>query len=164
MRIGRLLVPSLAYHDSPGGRATKRAAVGVIVLSALLAWTILPAFIESTDWLLALTASPSMSSECPTGSACFTFELRNRGPWPITIEITELQFYPSLVGPSIEVKWVGLGPEARLILMPFAGSVYTFSLGLLGGFGGPERIYVIMKASIVVLYESREVVLHSGKR
>jgi hypothetical protein len=48
--------------------------------------------------------------------------------------------------------------------MPFAGDTYTFSLGLLGGLSGPERMYVIMKANIVVLYESREVVLHSGKR
>jgi hypothetical protein len=154
----------LVYHDLPGATASKRTAIGVIVLSALLLWAILPAFIESTDWILVLTANPSMSSDCPTGSACFTLELRNHGPWPLTIEITELQFYPSLAGPSLEVKWVGLGPEARLVLMPFAGNTYTFSLGLLGGFGGPERIYVIMKANIVVLYESHEVVLHSGKR
>jgi hypothetical protein len=132
------------------------------VLSALLLWTILPAFVGSTDWILALTVNSNMSA-CPTGSACFTLELRNHGPWPVTIEIAELQFYPSLVGPSIEVKWVGLGPQTRLVLMPFAGNTYTFSLGLLGGFGGPERMYVIMKATIVVLYESREVVLHSGK-
>jgi hypothetical protein len=134
------------------------------VLSALLLWAILPAFIESANWVLVLTVNPSTSSDCPTGSACFTLELRNHGPWPLTIEITELQFYPSLVGPSLEVKWVGLGPGAHLVLMPFAGNTYTFSLGLLGGFGGPETIYVIMKAGIVVLYESREVVLHSGKR
>jgi hypothetical protein len=164
VHIGRLLLPSLAYHDSPGATPSKRTAVGVIVLSVLLLWTILPAFIETTDWLLVLTVNPSMISDCPTGSACFTFELQNRGPWPVTIEITELQFYPSLVGPSLEVKWVGLRPEGHFLLMPFAGSTYTFSLGLLGGFGGPEKIYVIMKANIVVLYESREVVLHSGKR
>jgi hypothetical protein len=153
----------LAYHNSSGARASKRTTVGVVVLSALLLWTILPAFVGSTDWILALTVNPNMSA-CPTGSACFTLELRNHGPWPVTIEITELQFYPSLVGPSIEVKWVGLGPQIRLVLMPFAGDTYTFSLGLLGGLSGPERMYVIMKANIVVLYESREVVLHSGKR
>jgi hypothetical protein len=163
-RIGRLLVPSSSYHDSLGATASKRTVVGIIVLSALLLWAILPAFIEDTDWVLSLTVSPGLNSDCPTGSACFTFELRNRGLWPITVEITELQFYPSLVGPSLEVKWMGLAPETRLVLMPFGGSTYTFSLGLLGGFEGPERIYVIMKANIVVLYVSREVVLHSGKR
>jgi hypothetical protein len=134
------------------------------VLGALFLWTILPVFIGNTDWVLALTVNPSLNDDCPTGSACFTFELRNRGLWPITIEITELQFYPSLVGPSLEVKWVGLAPETHLVLMPFAGSTHTFSLGLLGGFVGPETIYVIMKANIVVLYESHDVVLHSGKR
>jgi hypothetical protein len=62
------------------------------------------------------------------------------------------------------VKWVGLRPKTGFVLMPFAGNTYMFSLGLLGGFGGPEIIYVVMKANIIVLYESREVVLHSGKR
>ena len=154
----------MAYHDSPGATASKRTAVGVIVLSALLLWTILPAFTETTDRILVLTVNPNTSNACPTGSACFTLEVRNHGPWPITIEITDLQFYPSLIGPSLEVKWVGLRPETGFVLMPFAGNTYIFSLGLLGGFGGPETIYVVMKANIIVLYESHEVVLHSGKR
>jgi len=50
------------------------------------------------------------------------------------------------------------------VLLPFTANTYTFSLGLLGGLGGPEVIYAILKANIVLLYVSRDVVLHSGKR
>jgi hypothetical protein len=80
------------------------------------------------------------------------------------IEIVELQFYPSMIGPSVNVKWVGSGPGKNIALLPFTGDTYTFSLGLLGGLGGPERIYAIMKANIVLLYVSHNVILHSGKR
>jgi hypothetical protein len=69
-----------------------------------------------------------------------------------------------MIGPSVNVKWIGPGPERNLVLLPFTGNTYTFSLGLLGGLGGPEAIYAILKANIVLLYVSRYVVLHSGKR
>jgi len=134
-----------------------------MVFGVLLVWVILPAFMKP-GWILVMAVNPSMNCGCPTGSACFTLELRNRGPWPIAIDIAELQFYPSLLGPSLDVKWVGAGPEKSLAFLPFAGNTYTFSLGVLGGLGGPERIYVIMSANVVVLYASHEVVLHSGKR
>jgi hypothetical protein len=164
VRRERLLLLLPACHGAAGVVASKRIVVGLIILSAFLAWVIPPAFIESPDWILVLTVNPATNSDCPTSSACFTLELRNHGPWPIVVEIVELQFYPSKIGPSVNVKWVGPGPGKNLVLLPFTGNTYTFSLGLLGGFSGPERIYAIMKADIVVLYMSRDVVLHSGKR
>jgi hypothetical protein len=154
----------LARHDAAGVAASRRIVVGLIILCAFLAWAISPAFIASPDWILVLTVNRATNSSCPANSACFTVELRNRGPWPIVIEIVELQFYPSMIGPSVNVNWVGSGPGKSLVLLPFTGNTYTFSLGLLGGLGGPERIYAILKANIVLLYLSRDVVVHSGKR
>jgi hypothetical protein len=159
----RLLLLLLACHGAAGVAASRRIVVGLIILCAFLAWAIPPAF-ESPDWILVLTVKPATNSGCPTGSACFTLELRNRGPWPTVIEIVELQFYPSMIGPSVNVKWVGPGPGKNLVLLPFTGNTYTFSLGLLSGLAGPEVIYAILKANIVLLYVSRDVVLHSGKR
>ena len=144
--------------------ASRRTTIGLVVLCALILWAILPVFMEGPDWILVLTVNSSTNDNCPAGSACFTLELRNRGLWPISIEIAELQFYPSLTGPGLSVKWVGPSPEKSLVLMPFTGNTYTFSLGLLGGLGGPDRIYAIMRANVVVLYVSRHVVVHSGKR
>lgn len=144
--------------------ASRRTTIGLVVLCALILWAILPVFMQGPDWILVLTVNSSTNDNCPAGSACFTLELRNRGLWPISIEITELQFYPSLTGPVLSVKWVGPSPEKSLVLMPFTGSTYTFSLGLLGGLGGPDRIYAIMRANVVVLYVFRHVVVHSGKR
>jgi hypothetical protein len=138
--------------------------VGLIILCAFLAWAIPPAFVVSPDWILVLTVNPATSSGCPTGSACFTLVLRNRGPWPIVVKIVELQFYPSMIGPSVNVNWAGSSPGKNLVLLPFTRNTYTFSLGLLGGLGGPKGIYAILKANIVLLYVSRDVVLHSGKR
>jgi hypothetical protein len=154
----------LASHDAAGVATSRRIVVGLIILCAFLAWAIPPAFIASPDWILVLTVNRATNSSCPANSACFTVELRNRGPWPVVIEIVELQFYPSMIGPSVNVNWIGSGPRKSLVLLPFTGNTYTFSLGLLGGLGGPERIYAILKANIVLLYVSRDVVLHSGKR
>jgi hypothetical protein len=153
----------LACHDAVGVAASRRIVVGLIILCAFLAWAIFPAFIASPDWILVLTVNRATNG-CPTNSACFTVELRNRGPWPVLIEMVELQLYPSMIGPSVNVNWIGSGPGKSLVLLPFTGNAYTFSLGLLGGLGGPERIYAILKANIVLLYVSRDVVLHSGKR
>jgi hypothetical protein len=160
----RLLLLLLACHDAAGVAASRRIVVGLIILCAFLAWAMPPAFIESPDWILVLTVNRATNSGCPTNSACFSVELRNRGPWPVVIEIVELQFYPSMIGPSVDVKWIGPGPGKNLRLLPFTGNTYTFSLGLLGGLGGPQGIYAILKANIVLLYMSRYVVLHSGKR
>ena len=160
----RLLLLMLASHDTAGVAASRRIVVGLVILCAFLAWVIPPAFVASPDWILVLTVNRATSSGCPTNSMCFAVELRNRGPWPVVIEIVQLQFYPSMIGPSVNVKWVGPGPGKNLVLLPFAANAYTFSLGLLGGLGGPEVIYAILKANIVLLYVSRDVVLHSGKR
>ena len=154
----------LACHDTSGAATSRRIVVGLIILCAFLAWAIPPAFIASPDWILVLTVNRATNNSCPTNSACFTVELGNRGPWPVAIEIVELQFYPSMIGPSVNVKWIGPGPGKNLVLWPFTANTYTFSLGLLGGLGGPEVIYAILKANIVLLYVSRDVVLHSGKR
>ena len=111
-----------------------------------------------------MTVNPSMNSDCPTGSACFTLELRNRGPWPIAIDIMELQFYPSLIGPSVNVNWLGPGPDKFLVLMPFTGHTYIFWIKILGGLRPPDRVYVILIANVTVLYVSHYFVVHSGKR
>lgn len=97
-------------------------------------------------------------------SACFTLELQNPGPWPVAIDIIELQFYPSLIGPSVNVNYLGTGPDRSLMLMPFTEQTYAFRIRIMGGFRPPDRIYAILAANITVLYVPHYVVLHSGKR
>jgi hypothetical protein len=141
-----------------------RTVVGITILLLVLLWAIFPIFIESPDSVLALTVNPSKNSDCPAGSACFALELRNSGPWPVAIDVKDLQVYPSLIGPSVNVNWLGAGPYKFLVLMPFTGQTYVFSINILGGLLPPERVYVILTANVTVLYVSRNVVLHSGKR
>jgi len=152
------------YCEAPGETTVNRTTVGLIVACVVLLWVVFPIFIESPDRVLALTANPSMNSDCPTGSACFTLELQNRGPWPIAIDIIELKFYPSLIGPSVNVNYSGSGPDKSLMLMPFTGQTYTFSIKIMGGFHPPDRVYVVLAGNVTVLYVSHYVVLHSGKR
>lgn len=105
-----------------------------------------------------------MNSDCPTGSECFTLEFRNRGPWPATIDILESPFYPSLTGPSVNVSWLGPGPDKLLLLIPFTGHTYTFWIEIMSGLRAPDRVYVILAGNVTVLYVSHYVVLHSDKR
>ena len=91
-------------------------------------------------------------------------ELQDRGPWPITIDVIELQFYPSLIGPSVNVNWLGSGPGKFFVLTPFTGHTYTLWIGILGGLHPPDRVYAILTANVTVLYVTHYVVLHSGKR
>jgi len=142
----------------------KRAVVGLIIVCAVLLWTVSPIFLGSPEHVLTLAVNPSMNSDCPTESACFTLEFRNRGPWPVAIDIIELQFYPSLIGPSVNVNYLGAGPDRFLVLMPFTGQAYTFGIRIMGGLHPPDRIYVVMAGNVTVLYVSHYVVLHSGKR
>jgi len=143
----------------------RRTTVGlVVVVFAVFLWAIFPAFTETSDYVLVLSVNPGIYSECSTGSACFTLELRNRGPWPITIRMIELQFYPSLIGPSISVNWLGPGPDKLVQLMPFTGHTYTFRINIMSGLGPPDKVYAIMTANIAMSYASHYVVLHSGKR
>jgi hypothetical protein len=144
--------------------AVKRNVVGLVVVCAALVWAVSPIFVGSADRVLTLTVNPSMNSDCPTGSACFMLGLQNLGPWPVAIDILELQFYPSLIGPSVNVNYLGTGPDRFLMLMPFTGQTYTFGIRIMGGFQPPDRIYVILTANITVLYVSHYAVLHSGKR
>jgi hypothetical protein len=160
----KILALSSTHNDALGVTTSKKTAVGLIVVFVILLWAILPTFIESPDWVLVLTVNPSMNGDCPTGSACFTLELRNRGPWPVTIEITELQVYPSLIGPSLNVNWLGPGPDKPLLLTPFTGHSYIFWIKILGGLSPPDRVYVILGANVTVLYVSHYWELHSGKR
>jgi len=148
----------------PGVITVRRTAVGLTVVCAILLWTISPNFIGNPDYVLVLTVNASMNNDCPTGSACFTLEFRNRGPWPVTIDILELQFYPSLVGPSVNVSWLGPGPDKLLQLIPFTGHTYTFWIKIMSGLRAPDRVYVILTGNVTVLYVSHYVVLHSGKR
>jgi len=159
----KLLVLLLTHHEAPGVRESKRIMAGLAVVCVVLLWAISPVFIESADYVLTLTANPSTNTDCPIGSACFTLELQNRGPWPVTIDIVELQVYPSLIGPSVNVNWVGPGPD-RLVLIPFTGHSYTFWIKIMGGLNPPDRVYVILTANVTLLYASHHVVLHSGKR
>jgi hypothetical protein len=138
--------------------------VGIIVLCVVLPWAVFPIFIENPDYVLVLTVTPSINSDCPTGSACFTLELRNRGPWPVAIDMKDLQVYPSLIGPSVNVNWLRAGPSKFLMLIPFTGQTYIFSINILGGLLPPDRVYVILTANVTVLYVSHYAVLHSGKR
>jgi hypothetical protein len=155
----KLLVPLMTHHDGLGVTDSKKAAVGVIVLCVVLVWAVFPIFVESPDYVLALTVNPTMNNDCPTGSACFTLELRNRGPWPVTIETTELKVYPSLIGPSVNVNWSGSGPDRPLVLIPFTGHTYTFLIKIMGGLRPPDRVYVILGADVTVLYISHHFVL-----
>ena len=152
------------YCEAPGVTTVNRTTVGLIAACVVLLWAVFPIFIESPDRVLALSANPSMNSDCPTGSACFTLELQNRGPWPIAMDIIELKFYPSLIGPSVNVNYSGSGPDKPLMLMPFTGQTYTFSIKIMGGFHPPDRVYVVLAGNVTVLYVSHYVVLHSGKR
>jgi hypothetical protein len=152
------------HSRAQGVSVVKRTVVGLIVVCAVLLWAVSPIFVGSPDYVLALTVNPGTSSDCPDGSACFTLELRNRGPWPVAIDIIELQFYPSLIGPSVNVSYLGIGPDRSVMLMPFTGQTYAFGIKILGGFNPPDRIYVVLAANITVLYVSHYAVLHSGKR
>ena len=147
-----------------GVTAVKRTAVGLIVICAVLVWAGSPIFLGSADRVLTLTVNPSTNSDCPTEPACFILELQNRGPWPIVIDIIELQFYPSLIGPSVSINWLGPEPGKNLLLMPFSGHTYIFWIKIMGGFGPPDRVYAILTANVTVLYVPHYVVLHSGKR
>lgn len=143
---------------------TRRTLIGFVLACAALLWVVLPIFIGSPDYILALTVNPSVNGDCPNGSACFTLELRNRGPWPIVIDVVELQLYPSLIGPSVNVNWLGSGPSKVLVLIPFTGNTYTFSIKIMGGLRPPDRVYAILTANVRVLYVYHRAVLHSGKR
>jgi hypothetical protein len=142
----------------------KRTVVGLMVVCVVLLWSVFPAIVEDPGYVLALTINPSVNSNCPDGSACFTMELQNRGPWPITIDLIELRFYPSLIGPSVNVSWLGPGPGKFFVLMPFTGHTYTLWIGILGGLRAPDRVYAILTANVTVLYVTHCVMLHSGKR
>ena len=148
----------------PGVATVRRTTVGLAVICVVLLWVVLPIFIQSPDYVLALTVNPSINGECPAESACFTLELRNRAPWPIAIDIVELQIYPSLIGPSVKVNWLEPGPDKLLLLMPFALHSYTFWIKIMGGLNAPDRVYAILTAKVTVLYMSHYMVLHSGKR
>jgi hypothetical protein len=152
------------YCGAPGVTAVKRNVVGLIVVCAVLLWAVSPIFVGSPDNILTLSVNSSTNSDCPTESACFTLEFQNRGPWPVAIDIVELQFYPSLIGPSVKVNYLGAGPDRFLMLMPFTGQTYTFGIRIMGGLHPPDRIYVILAANVTVLYVSHYVLLHSGKR
>ena len=155
---------TVTYYDVPGVTDVRRTMVGLVVLCAVLAWLAFPIFIQSPEYVLALTINPRVSSDCPDGSACFTLELRNRGAWPVVIEIVELQFYPSLIGPSVNVNWLGPAPDKPLVLIPFTGHTYTLWIKIMSGMHPPDRVYTILTANVTVLYVSHYVVLHSGKR
>ena len=136
----------------------KRTVVGLIIVCAILVWAVSPVFLGSLEHIITLTVNPSTNSDCPTESACFTLELQNRGPWPIAIDIIELKFYPSLIGPSVNVNYSGSGPDKSLMLMPFTGQTYTFSIKIMGGFHPPDRVYVVLAGNVTVLYVSHYVV------
>ena len=142
----------------------RRAAAGLAVVCAVLLWAIFPVLVGNADYILTLTVNPSMNGDCPAESACFTLELQNRGAWATTLHIVDLQFYPSLIGPSVNVNWLGPGPENLLVLMPFTGHTYTFWIKIMGGLGPPDKVYAILTADVMMLYVSHHVVLNSGKR
>jgi hypothetical protein len=150
--------------DVSGVVTVRRTTVAFAVICAVLLWVVLPIFIQSPDYVLTLTVNPSTNSDCPPQSACFTLELRNRGLWPLAINITELQIYPSLIGPSVKVNWSGPGPDKPFVLTPFTGHSYTFWINIMGGLNPPNKVYAILTANVTVLYMSHYVVLHSGKR
>jgi hypothetical protein len=141
----------------------RKATVGLIVVCIVLLWALSPILIADPSRILTLTVTPGATSECPVGSACFTVQLQNRGPWPITVHVTELQFYPSLTGPSIEVNWLGPKPD-DFLLTPFSGHSYILWIKIMEGLGPPDRVYVVLSADVTVLYIFHHTVLHSGKR
>ena len=147
-----------------GVLTVKRAVVGLVIVCAVLLWAVSPMFLGGPDHVLTLAVDPSTNSDCPTGSACFTLELQNRGPWPIAIDIIELQFYPSLIGPSVSINWLGPDPGKNLTLMPFSGQTYIFWIKIMGGLSPPDKVYAILTANVTVLYVPHYVALHSGKR
>jgi len=152
------------YRHVLGVTIVKRAVVGLIIVCAVLLWAVSPIFPGGPDQVLMLAVNPSTNSGCPTDSACFTLEFQNRGPWPIAIDIVELQFYPSLIGPSVSINWAGPEPGKNLLLIPFSGHTYIFWIKIMGGFGPPDNVYAILTANVTVLYATYYVVLHSGKR
>lgn len=142
----------------------KAAMAGLIIVSLTLLWVVLPLLVESPDRVLVLTVAPNPYPTCPSESACFTLELRNLGPWPITVDPVEWRFYPALVGPSVDVNWLDPGPAGRLTLMPFTAQTYAFALRIIAGLRAPERIYVTLAGYVTVLYITQYAILHSGKR
>jgi hypothetical protein len=157
----------MATRRKPAGsrRKSLRTVVGVCILFLVLLWAIFPIFIASPEQVLSLNVNASRGGGCPAGSACFALELRNSGPWPVGIDVNDLQVYPSLIGPSLSVNWLGAGPNRFLVLAPFAGQTYVFSIRILGGLLPPEKVYVVLTGNVTVLYVTHHfVVLHSGRR
>jgi len=152
------------YRHVLGVITVKRAVVGLIIVCAVLLWAVPPMFLGSPEHVLTLAVNPSTNSDCPTESACFTLEFLNRGPWPIAIDIVDLQFYPSLIGPSVSINWLGPEPGKNLLLMPFSGHTYIFWIKIMGGLNPPDKVYAILTANVTVLYVPHYIVLHSGKR
>jgi hypothetical protein len=150
--------------DALGVTSVKKIAVSIIVVCIVVGWTVFPIFIESPDAVLVLNVKPSMNRDCPAESACFTLELRNRGPWPITIDMKELQVYPSLIGPNVNVNWLEGEPSKSLVLMPFTSNTHVFSIIILPGLLPPDSVYVVLITDVTVLYVPHQAVLHSGKR
>jgi len=141
----------------------KAAVAGLIIVSMAVFWAVLPLYVGS-DHVLALTVTRNEYPTCPSGSACFTLEVRNLGPWPVTVDVVEWRFYPALIGPSVNVNWLGRMPDRRFSLMPFTAQTYGFGLGIITGLSPPERIYVTLAGYVTILYRTQYVVLHSGKR
>jgi len=152
------------YSDALGVTTVKRTVVGLIVVCAVLVWAVSPVFLGSPEHILTFAVNPSTNSDCPTDTACFTLEFQNREPWPIAIDIIDLHFYPSLIGPSVNISWLGPEPEKNLLLMPFSGYTYVFWIKIMGGLSPPDKVYAILTAKVTVLYVPHYVVLHSGKR
>ena len=142
----------------------RRTAVGLVVICTIFLWAVFPIFIRSSDFVLVLTVNPSVNTECVAESACYKLRLENRGLWPVAIDIAELQAYPSLIGPSLNVNWLGPAPGKLLLLVPFTGLSYTFSIKIMGGLQPPDTVYVILTANVTVLFVTQQAVLHSGKR
>ena len=145
-------------------RAMRRTAVSLVVGCVVLLWAALPIFIPSPGSVLVLAVNPSANDDCVTESACYKLELENRGPWPVAIDIAELQVYPSLIGPSVNVNWLGSAPSRTLLLIPFTGLSYIFYIRIMGGLHSPDTVYVILTANVTILYVTKLAVLHSGKR
>ena len=152
------------YRNLLGAATVRKTAVGLFVICILFLWAVFPIFIRSSDFVLVLTVKPSVDTECVTESACYKLQLENRGLWPVAIDILELQIYPSLIGPSVNVNWLGPVPGELLLLVPFAGLSYTFSIKIMGGLQPPDTVYVILSANVTILYVTQHAVLHSGKR
>jgi hypothetical protein len=152
------------YRNLPGAVTVRRTAVGLVVICIIFLWAVFPIFIRSSDFVLVLTVNPSVNTECVTESACYKLQLENRGLWPVAIDIAELQVYPSLTGPSLNVNWLGPAPDKLLLLVPFTGLSCTFSIKIMGGLQPPDTVYAILTANVTVLFVTRQAVLHSGKR